>query len=66
MEKILNENVMKRGRGEWVMEDGLYTCSECGKTAPYSAENGVITYWPKLRFCPFCGSKMNLRKRKRK
>lgn len=54
-----DEDTRKCVRGEWVMKDGLYTCSECGKTAPYSVEDGVITYWPELRFCSFCGAAMN-------
>ncbi len=47
-------------RGEWVKgSDGLYHCSECGKTAPYlDAFDGVIQYWEPLFFCNNCGAKM--------
>lgn len=47
-------------RGEWVKgSDGLYHCSECGKTAPYlDAFDGVIQYWEPLFFCNNCGADM--------
>lgn len=45
--------------GQWVKDSsGLYSCSECGKTAPYREIEGAIEYWPELRHCHYCGALM--------
>lgn len=55
-----------RKSAEWLLDDHtLYYCSNCKKTAPYYIEEDQITYWPQLNFCPYCGSTMN-KKSKRK
>lgn len=44
--------------GEWKEQNGLYSCSICGKTCPYDVKADVIEYWT-CYYCPNCGAKMN-------
>ena len=44
--------------GRWEKQNGLYSCSECGKTCPYDVQADVIEYWA-CNYCPHCGAKMD-------
>ena len=44
--------------GRWEKQNGLYSCSECGKTCPYDVQADVIEYWA-CNYCPKCGAKMD-------
>ena len=46
--------------GRWEKQNGLYSCSECGKTCPYDVQADVIEYWA-CNYCPKCGAKMDMR-----
>lgn len=48
--------------GRWEKQNGLYSCSECGKTCPYDVQADVIEYWA-CNYCPECGAKMDLEDR---
>lgn len=48
--------------GRWEKQNGLYSCSECGKTCPYDVQADVIEYWA-CNYCPKCGAKMDLEDR---
>ena len=45
--------------GRWEKQQGLYSCSECGKVCPYDVQADVIEYWP-CNYCPNCGARMDL------
>lgn len=45
--------------GRWEKQQGLYSCSRCGKTCPYDVQADVIVYW-RCNYCPNCGAKMDL------
>ena len=44
--------------GRWEKQQGLYSCSECGKTCPYDVQADTIMYWT-CNYCPNCGAKMD-------
>jgi hypothetical protein len=44
--------------GEWEKQQGIYSCSICGKACPYDVQADVIVYWP-CNYCPNCGAKMD-------
>lgn len=44
--------------GRWEKQNGLYSCSECGKTCPYDVQADVIEYWA-YNYCPNCGCRMD-------
>lgn len=44
--------------GQWEQQQGLYSCSECGKTCPYDVQADTIMYWT-CNYCPSCGAKMD-------
>lgn len=44
--------------GQWEQQQGLYSCSECGKTCPYDVQADTIMYWT-CNYCPNCGAKMD-------
>ncbi len=44
--------------GRWEQQQGLYSCSECGKTCPYDVQADAIMYWT-CNYCPNCGAKMD-------
>ena len=58
--KIPAADVRPVVRGTWIRPQGLILveCSECGKVAPYTAEEKHIEYWPILNYCPNCGADM--------
>lgn len=64
--KILNQfpvaDVVTVRHGRWEKQNGLYSCSECGKTCPYDVQADVIEYWA-CNYCPKCGAKMDLEDR---
>lgn len=45
-------------RGEWIKQNGLYSCSVCGKTCPYEVSADLVEYWT-CHYCPNCGAKMD-------
>lgn len=53
-------DVRENVRGQWTSPDGISTCSNCGKAAPYDVEGDIIMYWPNLNYCPNCGAKMEV------
>ena len=44
--------------GEWEKQQGIYSCSICGKACPYDVQADIIQYWP-CNYCPSCGAKMD-------
>ena len=44
--------------GRWEKQQGIYSCSVCGKSCPYDARADVIEYWT-CYYCPNCGAKMD-------
>lgn len=44
--------------GRWEKQNGLYSCSECGKTCPYDVQADVIEYWA-CNYCPNCGCRID-------
>lgn len=54
---LIANGVTIRERGEWVLENGLYHCSNCNTTCPYDASGDIIEYWT-CHFCPNCGADM--------
>jgi hypothetical protein len=44
--------------GEWEKQQGIYSCSICGKACPYDVQADIIQYWP-CNYCPNCGAKMD-------
>ena len=46
-------------KAEWIKQDDTYVCSNCGKVAPYYIEDNIVMYWKELKYCPYCGAKMN-------
>ncbi len=45
-------------RGEWEKQQGIYSCSICGKACPYDVQADIIQYWT-CNYCPNCGAKMD-------
>jgi hypothetical protein len=44
--------------GEWEKQQGIYSCSICGKACPYDVQADIIQYWH-CNYCPNCGAKMD-------
>lgn len=44
--------------GEWEKQQGIYSCSICGKVCPYDVQADIIQYWT-CNYCPNCGAKMD-------
>jgi hypothetical protein len=44
--------------GEWEKQQGIYSCSICGKACPYDVQADIIQYWT-CNYCPNCGAKMD-------
>ena len=59
LENMDKNDVVKSEIAYWNREDDLFICSNCNQVAPYYVENGIIKYWPDLKYCPKCGCKMN-------
>ena len=55
---VPNADVTPVRHGRWEKQNGLYSCSECGKTCPYDVQADVIEYWA-CNYCPNCGAKMD-------
>ena len=62
MPKGIIADVTPVRHGRWEKQNGLYSCSECGKTCPYDVQADVIEYWA-CNYCPKCGAKMDLEDR---
>mgnify|MGYP003512066042 CR=1 FL=1 len=58
MPKGIIADVTPVRHGKWEKQNGLYSCSECGKTCPYDVQADVIEYWA-CNYCPNCGAKMD-------
>jgi hypothetical protein len=43
--------------GEWEKQQGIYSCSICGKACPYDVQADIIQYWI-CNYCPNCGADM--------
>lgn len=60
IEQISVADVAPVKHGQWIKgKSGIYECSYCGKSAPYSTDSEyLIEYWPALNYCPNCGADM--------
>jgi predicted ATP-binding protein involved in virulence len=48
---------LNKGTGEWEKQQGIYSCSICGKACPYDVQADIIQYWI-CNYCPNCGADM--------
>ena len=59
IESLPSADVAPARHGRWENKNGLYSCSECGRTCPYDVQADVIEYWS-CNYCPNCGAKMDI------
>lgn len=58
IDEIPAADVVPVRHGRWEKQNGLYSCSECGKTCPYDVQADVIEYWA-CNYCPNCGCRID-------